>query len=348
MLCALILAGGKGTRFWPLSTESKPKQFLNLLGKDTMIQMTVNRIRPIIPIERIFICTTQNYVKLVMEQLSDIPKRNIIVETEGRNTAPCIALSSVIIERYYKDAAIVVLPSDQLIRQEKKFREIIKDSYEFIEKNKEAIVTLGIKPDRPETGYGYMKLMEESLTINNNIFSKVERFIEKPSKEKAEIYLREGRYLWNGGMFLCKTSNIINKVREYLPKTYEAIKDILVVNENEIRTVVSQNYSKTDATSIDYGILEKCSNIYVIKCDIGWDDIGTWKAIERYKDKDINNNIIEGNTQVIESNSNILINKDKRVILIGVNQIMTLETEDSIYIVNKDYMDNLRDYKGII
>lgn len=348
MLCALIMAGGKGTRFWPLSTEEKPKQFLNLIGKDTMIQMTVNRIKPIIPIERIFVCTGEKYVNLVKDQLPELPAKNIIIEPDGRNTTPCIALSAFVIRRYYKDANMIVLPSDHLIKDEDKFRNIVQTANDFLGNNEEAIVTLGMKPDRPETGYGYIKYTNKVEEKNEfNIF-KVDKFVEKPNEEKAKKYLEDGSYLWNGGMFLWKISNIISEIKKYSPETYEAIYEIEVVEEELLQDLINDKYHKTESISIDYAVLEKSTNVHVIPSEIGWDDIGTWKAVERYKEKDINDNILEGNARVIESKSNIAINSCKRVVMIGIDDVMTLETEDSIYIVNKDYMENLRDYKNIV
>ncbi|MFW2502051.1 mannose-1-phosphate guanylyltransferase [Clostridium diolis] len=348
MLCALIMAGGKGTRFWPLSTEEKPKQFLNLIGKDTMIQMTVNRIKPIIPIERIFVCTGEKYVNLVKEQLPELPAKNIIIEPDGRNTTPCIALSAFVIRRYYKDANMIVLPSDHLIKDEDKFRNIVQTANDFLGDNEEAIVTLGMKPDRPETGYGYIKYTNIAEEKNEfNIF-KVDKFVEKPNEEKAKKYLEDGSYLWNGGMFLWKISNIINEIKKYSPETYEAIHEIEVVKEESLQDLINDKYHKTESISIDYAVLEKSTNVYVIPSEIGWDDIGTWKAVERYKEKDINDNILYGNARVIESKCNIAINSCKRVVMIGIDDVMTLETEDSIYIVNKEYMENLRDYKNIV
>lgn len=348
MLCALIMAGGKGTRFWPLSTEEKPKQFLKLIGKDTMIQMTVNRIKPMIPIERIFICTVAKYVELVKEQLPALPEKNIIIEPEGRNTAPCIALSAFIIKRYYEDANMIVLPSDHLINDENRFRNIVKKADDFLCNNREAIITLGMKPDRPETGYGYIKY-SDSLDKNydGNIF-KVDGFVEKPNEENARKYLDDNSYLWNGGMFLWKLSNIINQIKKYSPITFEAIHEIEFVGEEFLQDLINDKYHKTEAISIDYAVLEKSKNIFVIPSEIGWDDIGTWKAVERYKEKDINDNILYGNAKVIESKCNIAINSFKRVVMIGIDDVMTLETEDSIYIVNKDYMENLRDYQNIV
>lgn len=342
------MAGGKGTRFWPLSTEKKPKQFLKLIGKDTMIQMTVNRIKPIIPIERIFVCTCSMYVDLVKNQLPELPERNIIVEPEGRNTAPCITLSALIIDRYYKNANMVVLPSDHLIKDEERFREIIINSDKFIIKNEDAILTLGMKPTRAETGYGYIKCIENISSNNKNNVLKVERFIEKPTEEKAKEYLKDSSYLWNGGMFLWKVSTIIDQIKKYSQNTYEAIKDINYVNQENLQGLIDRRYHETESISIDYAVLEKSENIFVVPSEIGWDDIGTWKAVERYKEKDEDDNIVEGNARIIKSKSNIAINNRKRVVMIGIDDVMTLETEDSIFIVNKEYMDNLRDYKNIV
>ena len=283
MLCALIMAGGKGTRFWPLSTEEKPKQFLNLLGRETMIQMTVNRVKPIIPIERIFVCTVSSYVELVKEQLPELPEENIIVEPEGRNTAPCIALSSMIINRKYNDAAIAVLPSDHLIKDEEKFRNIILDCNEFLDINETALITIGMKPDRPETGYGYIRYDKKSFELKEDKFIKVDKFVEKPDLEMAENYLKEGNYLWNGGMFLWKASNIVNQIREYCPEVYEPLKNIEKSADDKLNDLIKERYSDTKAISIDYAVLEKSKEIYVVPADIGWDDIGTWKSVERYK-----------------------------------------------------------------
>jgi len=185
MLCALIMAGGKGTRFWPLSTEEKPKQFINLIGEETMIQMTVSRIRPIVPIERIFVCTGERYVNLVKEQLPELP---------GRNTAPCIALSAFIIKKYYDNATMVVLPSDHLIKDEEEFRSIIVSAEEFIRNNDDSIITLGMEPLRPETGYGYIKYGKDKSKMNDYQVIEVDTFVEKPNKEKAEVYLTEGNF----------------------------------------------------------------------------------------------------------------------------------------------------------
>lgn len=343
-ICALIMAGGKGTRFWPLSTEEKPKQFLKLVGEKTMIQMTVDRILQIIPIEKIFVCTGERYVDLVRKQLPNLPNRNIIIEPEGRNTAPCIALSSLIIRRYYNDSTMVVLPSDHLIKDENEFRNIIVKGAQFLEENREGILTLGMKPDRPETGYGYINYGKE---VKSGI-KEVNKFVEKPNLKLAKEYLQEGTYLWNGGMFLWKTEYILHEIKKYTPSTYEALHNLREINEEELQEYINNNYSKTESISIDYAVLEKSERIFVFPSEIGWDDIGTWKSVERYREKDVNNNILSNGVKAIESQSNMVVNNEKNIVMLGVEDILAIETEDTIYIVNKKYMDSLREYQEYI
>ena len=345
MLCALIMAGGKGTRFWPLSTEKKPKQFLNLIGDKTMIQMTVDRIRPIIPIERIFICTGDSYVDLVKSQLPDIPEKNIIVEPEGRNTAPCIALSAMIIKKYYNDATMVVLPSDHLIKDEDSFRNILLDGEKYLKENDKAILTLGMTPNRPETGYGYIKFSKDKTYINNNEVIKVDKFVEKPNLEKALEYLADGSYLWNGGMFIWTVNNILDQIKEFIPKTYNALKNIEQINVNELQGYINENYGKTDSISVDYAILEKSNEIYVIPSDFGWDDVGSWEALDRYREKDDNGNIFIGNINSIDSNNNLIISKNHNVIIHGLNDIYIIENDGNIIVGKKEEVSKIKSLK---
>ena len=342
MLCALIMAGGKGTRFWPLSTEDKPKQFLKLIGDKTMIQMTIDRVLPIIPMDRIYICTGERYVDLIKEQVPNLPVENIIIEPEGRNTAPCITLSSLVIKRKYKDATMVVLPSDHLIENEDRFRNIIIEAEQYLNVNNKGIVTLGMNPTRPETGYGYIKY---DNNINMEVL-KVDRFVEKPDKKTAEKYLKEGNYLWNGGMFLWKVNTILSEVKKYIPNTYKVLNEIEYVSDENLQELINNRYSKTDEISIDYAVLEKSNDVYVIKSDIGWDDIGTWLAMERYREKDNYENIYDENTISIDSRNSLVIgNDDKQVIMIGVDNIATIVSDDGIYIVKKSLLENIKDFK---
>ena len=319
--CVLIMAGGRGTRFWPKSTEEKPKQFINLINEKTMIQLTVDRVKKIVPIEKIFISTGEKYIDLVKEQICDLPHKNIIVEPVGRNTAPCILLSSLYIKQMYNDCNIAVLPSDHLIKDEKAFLETLKIADDFVKNNRESIVTIGIEPNRPETGYGYIK-------YNNNQKEnvvKVEKFVEKPNIEKAISYLNSKNYLWNAGMFILKQ----------LPEIY-------CENYNE---KLNELYPKSESISIDYAVMEKSKNIYVIPSDFGWDDIGTWKSLERYIEEDENNNYIKGQASIYNSSNNILYSENKKIIVIGLDNIFCIESDDKIVIGQKDSIEELVKYR---
>ena len=348
MLCALIMAGGKGTRFWPLSTEEKPKQFLNLIGEETMIQMTVNRIKPIIPIERVFVCTGEMYVDLVKEQLPELPEQNIIVEPEGRNTAPCIALSAFVIKKYYKDANMIVLPSDHLISDEDEFRNVIKNADEFVKENKEAIITLGMEPTRPETGYGYIRYGKDEKVINNHKVIKVDAFVEKPNKEKAKAYIKEGNYLWNGGMFLWSADNILNQIEKYSNDTYEALKDIEIVDSEEIQELINNNYHKTESISIDYAVMEKSDSIYVVPSRFGWDDVGSWEALDRYREKDEKGNVLVGSAKVVDSHGNLVISSSHDIVVEGLKDIYVIENDGKILVGHKSNVANVKELKKII
>lgn len=348
MLCALIMAGGKGTRFWPLSTEDKPKQFLRLLGEDTMLQTTVKRINRLVPMERIFVCTCEAYVNLVQEQLPQLNKMNIIVEPEGKNTAPCIALSAFYIKRLYHDSTMVVLPSDHLIKDEQRFIDVINSSYEYSSNNEDALITLGIKPDRPETGYGYIKFRMDVERINNYSIYDVETFVEKPNIEAAVEYVDDGSYLWNGGMFIWKTNAILNKIKLFTPKVYEILSKVESLNEDQFTEYIRKNYVSCESISIDYAIMEKSSNIKVIPCDFGWDDVGSWSAIERYREKDIDFNVIEGDIKTIESRNNIVLSSGKKIVFYGVENLLCVDTEDMTIIINKEYMKHIKNIKELI
>ncbi|MDD7792746.1 mannose-1-phosphate guanylyltransferase [Clostridium sp. 'White wine YQ'] len=346
MLCGLIMAGGKGTRFWPLSTEEKPKQFLTLLSDKSMLQMTVDRIKNLIPLERIFVCTGENYVGLVKEQLPELPDRNIIIEPEGRNTAPCIALSAMIINRYYKNSTMIVLPSDHLVRDEGAFLNCVSLGYEFVQDYTNAIVTLGIRPTRPETGYGYIKIQDDNKIENKNIY-KANRFVEKPNIEKALEYLKQGSYFWNGGMFIWKINTILNLTEKHLMSTFSALKEILNCPENEIQSIVDANYRLTENTSVDFGIMEKAEDIYVITSDFGWDDVGNWTSIERYSSKDENGNVFNADGVSFKSNNNIVLT-NKKILLNNVNDLIVVETDDYIMISSKHSEQEIKKAKELL
>lgn len=345
MLCALVMAGGKGERFWPLSTDEKPKQFLKLLGNETMIQMTVKRLEGLIPIERIFVVTAKRYIGLVKEQLPNLPEKNIIVEPVGKNTAPCIGLSAFIINKYYKNASMVVVPSDHLIVGEEAFRRIVETASEFVEYNNEAIVTLGMRPDRPETGYGYIRYSGIEKFLNGFEIRKVDKFVEKPNLERAKEYVSEGNFLWNGGMFVWKCSTVLKLTKKYLRNTYEVLSEIAATSEGEFKKVLETKYLQVEDVSVDYGIMEKVDNIHVIPSDFGWDDIGTWYSVERYREKDDNNNVCVGDIKNIEGSNNIVVSKEKPIVVVGLDDVFVVESDKIIFVGKKDDIERIKEIK---
>ena len=347
MLCALIMAGGKGTRFWPLSTEEKPKQFLNILGEETMIQMTVNRIKNMVPIQRIFVCTGSKYVNIVKEQIPDLPEENIIIEPYGKNTAPCIALSAFHIEKKYNNSTMIVLPSDHLVRDVNEFLDVIRAGEEFIEDNTKAIVTIGMKPDRVETGYGYINYSNLVDNKNDKEVLGVKKFVEKPNKKKAERYLREGTYLWNGGMFIWKSKNILELTKQHVNNTYNILEDICLTEGKEYYDLLEKKYDLVDEISVDYGIMEKTKSIYVIPGDFGWDDVGSWASVERYTNKDKSNNVFNAKGYAFESNNNI-IQTNKTILLNRIEGLIIIETDDYLLISSKDHEQDIKKAKSFI
>lgn len=335
--CVLIMAGGKGTRFWPKSTEEKPKQFISLIEERTMIQLTVDRVRNILPIENIFVATGEKYVSLVKEQIPDLPDRNIIVEPIGRNTAPCILLASLYIKQIYNNCNIAVLPSDHLIKNEKAFLDILQTANEFVKGNKESIVTIGITPDRPETGYGYIKYNK----TENNTVVKVEKFVEKPNLERAREYLETKEYLWNAGMFIFNVDYMLKELENNYNETYNLLQQLPSISDEKYSEILNEIYPNCESISIDYAVMEKSDNIYVIPSNFGWDDIGTWKSLERYLKEDENKNFIKGQASTYDSLNNILYAENKKIIVIGLDDIYCIETEDKIVIGKRDSMDKL-------
>lgn len=348
MLCALIMAGGKGSRFWPLSTEEKPKQFLNLTGEDTMIQMSVKRLEKLIPIERIFIVTGTRYMDLVKEQLPELPHRNIIIEPVGRNTAPCIALSAFHINKIYEDATIAVLPSDHLIEDEENFLDVLNSADVFVNENKQAIVTIGMKPDRPETGYGYINYGHMNCVKDGNEVRHVKKFVEKPNLHRAKEYLKDGNYLWNGGMFIWKAANILRLTRQHLINTFDVLSEIAASPEEDYNRILEEKYNDVDNISVDFGIMEKVEDIYVIPSDFGWDDVGSWESVERYREKDCDNNVCMGNVQNFDCSNNIVISNGKPIVISGLQDIFVVENDDMIFVGNKDEMENMKELKSRI
>ncbi len=341
---ALIMAGGKGERFWPRSRVNLPKQFLSLTddGK-TMIQLTVERISPIVDIEDVYIATNKNYKELVMEQLPGIPEQNILCEPIGRNTAPCIGLGAVHVASKYDDAVMIVLPSDHLIKNNEIFIDTFKEACDVATKGAN-LVTVGITPNYPETGYGYVKYDEAKKDGNARV---VEKFVEKPDLETAKSYLADGSYLWNSGMFTWKISTILDCFKKYMPSTYEGLLKIKAsIGTADEDAVLQAEFPNLESQSVDYGIMEKAENIYILPGNFGWDDVGSWLAVGRIKKNDDNNNVINGNVVAVNTKDCVIEGGDKLIATVGLRDIIVVDTEDAILISTKENAGEIKQVLG--
>ncbi|MCF0120457.1 MAG: NTP transferase domain-containing protein [Oscillospiraceae bacterium] len=331
---ALIMAGGRGERFWPKSRINLPKQFLSLTddGK-TMIQLTVERILPLVSVEDIYIATNRDYKKLVREQLPEIPEENILCEPVGRNTAPCIGLGAVHIRKKYGDAVMFVLPSDHLIKYTSIFLTTLSDAAEVAERG-ENLVTLGITPDYPETGYGYIKFIPEETLARAY---RVERFVEKPDLETAKNYIATEKYLWNSGMFIWKVSTVLSNIEKYLPDIYSGLERIAAsTGTPEEERVLTEEFTAFRSESIDYGVMEKAESIYTLAGSFGWDDVGSWLAVERLNKSNEFGNVVNGNVVTVDT-KNCIIRGGKRLIAaVGIKNAVIVDTDDAVLICEKD------------
>lgn len=346
MLTAVIMAGGSGERFWPLSTPEKPKQLLKIFSEKTMIRETVDRILPIIPADRIFIATNELQEIAVKDELKDIPGENIIIEPAFKDTAAAIGYSALVIESRLKNSLkdgekieVIVLASDHLIRDEKLFREVVAKGAEEASKSG-VIVTLGIKPDKPETGYGYIEAKTEDKIELNEVY-KVKRFREKPNLETAENYVASGKYLWNSGMFIFTTETIFKNFDVLMEEHTEVFNDIkgkLLQNRTglELTNLVRDDFEKFEKISIDFGVMEYSKNIRVIPVDIGWNDIGSFNALDEVFPKNSSGNVIRNSTVLeLDAIDNIVVGDGAKISLLGVKDLVVVKNGDNILIASK-------------
>lgn len=338
---ALIMAGGKGERFWPKSRQTLPKQFLSLTndGK-TMIQLTVERILPLVKLDDIYIATNTNYKHLVMEQLPGLPEENILCEPVGRNTAPCIGLGAVHIHHKYDDAIMMVLPSDHLIKFNDIFTETLNNACEVAE-NDTNLVTIGITPNYPETGYGYIKA-NKSFVLNK-AFS-VERFVEKPNYEIAKSYVESGDFYWNSGMFIWKISSILSNMQQFMPETYNGLLKIeKAIHTPDEDCVLNDIFPNFVSDSIDYGIMEKASHIYLIPGNFGWDDVGSWLAVERVRGTDEHQNTLTGNVVTVHTEHCTIEGHDRLITTVGLKDLVIVDTPDALLVADKNSVGDIKD-----
>jgi len=337
---ALIMAGGRGERFWPKSRKNLPKQFLSLTGDGkTMIQLTVERILPLVDIEDIYIATNRDYKALVREQLPHLPEENILCEPIGRNTAPCIGLGAIHISKKYEDAVMMVLPSDHLIKYQQMFINTLQQGCDLAEKGAN-LITIGITPDYPETGYGYIKFIPEE---SDGAAYAVDRFVEKPSLEVAKEYLATEQYLWNSGMFIWKVSTILDNLKQFMPSIYnglQIIKDSIGTEDED--TVLETTFTTFPSESIDYGIMEKAKNIYILPGTFGWDDVGSWLAVGRIRKSNEQGNVVNGNIITIGTKNCIIEGGQKLIATVGLEDLIIVDTEDATLICDKNSAGDIK------
>jgi mannose-1-phosphate guanylyltransferase len=339
-----IMAGGIGSRFWPMSRTTYPKQFLDVLntGK-TLIQWTYDRYAKFIPAENIYIVTSEEYVDIVKEQLPILPIENILAEPSKKNTAPCIAYISFKLAQINPDARFIVAPSDHLILEEDRFQDIALQALDFVEHIK-ALVTLGIKPTHPNTGYGYIQY--EGLEVTKGVY-KVKTFTEKPDLEIAKSFIDSGDFLWNAGIFAWKASSILTAFEKYQPEMFELFDlEKMHFNTAEEANAIQRIYPQCTNISIDIAIMEKANNVYVMPSSFGWSDLGTWNSAYENMEKDYLGNAVASDNVIVIDATKCMINspKDKLVVVQGLDDFIVVDTKDVLLICSKDKEQSIKEY----
>ncbi|MDE5560219.1 MAG: mannose-1-phosphate guanylyltransferase [Bacteroidaceae bacterium] len=331
----VIMAGGIGSRFWPMSTPERPKQFVDVLGTGrTFIQMTLDRFKGLIPAENVWVVTGEIYRGLVAEQLPEVPAGNILLEPCRRNTAPCIAYASWRIKTIDSKATVVVSPSDHLVLDVTEFRRVIKSALEFAAES-DAIVTLGMKPTRPETGYGYIQTDMTCPSARNKEMYRVDVFREKPDLATAEKYISKPNMLWNAGIFIWSVSTIVNAMRVYAPEINAVFENMIsVYGTDKEQEVVNENFPKCESISVDYAILEKSDEIYCMPAAFGWSDLGTWRSLSENVSRDRNGNaVIGGNIQTYDTHDCVIhCSEERKVIVQGLDKFIVAEKDNTLLI----------------
>jgi mannose-1-phosphate guanylyltransferase len=341
----VIMAGGIGARFWPMSRSSHPKQFIDILGTgSTLIQQTFKRLTKICPPENILIVTNGIYKELVMNQLPEIMEDQVLCEPMRRNTAPCIAYANYKILKKNPEASIVVAPSDHIILDEDEFIITLQSALKAASEN-DWLLTLGIKPSRPDTGYGYIQFEEDSVYKADDLIKKVKTFTEKPNLELAETFLESGDFLWNSGIFVWSLKSIMKSFQENLPEVDELFsKGMEAYNTPEEESFINETYPVCKNISIDYGIMEKATNVYVRISDFGWSDLGTWGSLHEIRKKDDQNNAITGKNVMVYDTEDCIVHmpKNKLVVINGLKDFIVVEEEGTLLICPKSDEQQIR------
>ena len=336
----LIMAGGGGTRFWPLSRKKVPKQLLNLDGKEIMLNETIDRLSGVVEKENIFIVTNTEQVGLTKQITSErVLENHILAEPSARNTAACIGYGAIEILKKYGDGVMCILASDHYIKDEENFKSVLKKAVETVEET-DGLVTIGIKPTFPSTGYGYIKNEE----ISNKTYKKVAEFVEKPDLERANAYIESGNYAWNSGMFVWKASTILRYFEKLLPDIYDKLMIIKeTMGTSSEYDVIRAIYDTIPKISIDYGIMERADSVYMLEGDFGWNDIGSFDALPALYVSDTKGNVVRGENVLIDSSDNIIVGNGKMIATVGVNNLIIVETDDALLVCAKDRAQDVKE-----
>jgi len=344
---AIIMAGGVGTRFWPMSTTQHPKQFLDILGTgETLLQQTYNRLLKVCPNENIYVVTSNTYEDLVMEQIPGIIKENILCETARKNTAPCVAYASYKIHKRDPKAITIVAPSDHLVKKEDTFVKAIKSCFEKAERQ-DCLITLGIKPTRPDTGYGYIQFISSDVEEKDKRINKVKTFTEKPDTEMANFFIKSGDFLWNSGIFVWSTQSIINAMEIHDPELANVFKEGWdAYNTPAEKEFINRAYASCKNISIDYSVMEKAENVYVRSSMFGWSDLGTWGSLYTHIEKDRDKNALVGKNIITYDCNNCIVQvpKEKLVVLQGLEDYIVVESEGVLMICKKQDEQQIRNF----
>jgi len=341
-LYALIMAGGSGTRLWPCSREACPKQLLSLLSERTMLQEAYQRITPLIPDEQVFVVTSEAYADVVREQIPQLPAANIIGEPEGHGTAPCIGLSALYLRRLDPEGVMAVLTADHYIEKADELRRALEAAAQVAEAGH--LVTLGIQPSHPATGYGYIERGEKLAQISGLDVHRVEKFTEKPDLATAQAFVKSGRYYWNSGMFIWKVSTILREFQKLMPQLYAQLMEIdAALGTTQERAVLERVWPQVENETIDYGIMERAQDVAVIPVDIGWSDVGDWAALSELLPPDEEGNVIVGEHVGLDTRRCMIHGSRRLVATIGLEDMIVVDTEDALFICPKERAQEVRD-----
>ena len=347
MYC-VIMAGGKGSRFWPRSRSALPKQLLDIFSDRTMIQETVQRIEGLVPAERIVIVTGREHAEAIYQQLPEIPRENILIEPIGRNTAPCICLAALWVEKKKPGAVMAVLPADHYIGNPQAFCRCL-DSAADAALQLDALVTVGITPRSPETGYGYIQYGEEIGAFKGLAVYRVQQFYEKPVLAKAREFLAQGNFLWNSGMFIWKAATILEEIKACLPEMYGTLAAVVPdLGTAQEQQAVDAAYQAIEGISIDYGVMEKSARAVILKGDFGWSDVGSWSAIYDISGKDAQENVVSGDVIAVDARGSLIYSPKKLTAIVGLDNIVIVETEDALLVCARDKAQDVKKVVDIL